>query len=193
MAQPKKYFLERTKFHRDITLLQKKKIESVDVTTLRPFLLDIIFISVKLFYESHKKKHGITVFTERDKAIIYIFVIKPSVEVVFRGYSWFEAVGFCAPSSCASAHAQLVLENARNIDSYPSLMHNDLRAETFCSGSQKRDFIDTQSLLNNITRCCDMFCVLGSTERLPSKDRKDLLIRSALRIRPPREYCWLTH
>lgn len=68
-------------------MLQKKKIESVDVTTLRPFLLDIMFISVKLFYESHKKKLGITVLTERDKAVIYIFVIKPSVQVVFRGYS----------------------------------------------------------------------------------------------------------
>lgn len=83
----KEIFPERTKFHRDITLLQKK-IKSVDVTMLRPFLLDIIFISVKLFNESHEKKHGITVLTERDKAIIYIFVIKPSVQVVFRGYSW---------------------------------------------------------------------------------------------------------
>ena len=83
----KEIFSERTKFYRDITLLQKKP-NQLMFQCFVLFFLDIIFISVKLFNESHKKKHGITVLAERDKAIIYIFVIKPSVQVVFRGYSW---------------------------------------------------------------------------------------------------------
>ena len=102
----------------------------------------------------------------------------------------FKAVGICAPWSSARAHAQRA--KPRNIDSYPSLMHTDLRAEAFCSGSQRRHFIDTQILFNNIRRCCAVLCFRISLKAAAKGSKIFVDSFRFAAYRPPREFCWLT-
>lgn len=101
----------------------------------------------------------------------------------------FKDVGICAPWSSARAHAQRA--KPRNIDSYPSLMHTDLRAEAFCSGSQRRHFIDTQILFNNIRRCCAVLCFRISLKAAAKGSKRFVDSFRFAAYRPPREFCWL--
>lgn len=84
-----------------------------------------------------KEKHRITIEIEWDKTIIRIFVIWPSVQVGLRGYSSNSKLSdFVRPEAFHVPTHVVHWKTRGNIaDSYPSLIHTDVRVEAFCSGS----------------------------------------------------------